>query len=139
MENFEKRNSDFFAAVCRIQAEGVAGKRGLSLPFAVKKALSQPAPSFYLTREHVWKQLHERKRRLPPREKPHRRRMWDEIEEALRQRIAGHPREGAWEALDYVLTCHRPSGFFLTEEYAIKLAYRMMRKRRRNGKNTINN
>lgn len=128
MENIGKRNEDFFAAVCRVQQEGGIGKRRLSLPFAVKKALQQPAPSFYLTREHVWKQLQERRRRLPPREKPHRRRMWDEIGEALRKRMDEHPREDAWVALEYVLECYRPSGFFITEEYAVKLAYRMARR-----------
>lgn len=128
MENIERRNEDFFAAVCRVQQEGTMGRR-LSMPFAVKRALREPAPSFYLTREHVWKRLKERRRRLPPHEKPHRRRMWEEIEAALRLRMEEHPREDAWEALDYVLECHHPSGFFITEEYAVKLVYRMARGR----------
>lgn len=129
MENFHKRNEDFFKVVCRISGEGAPGKRHVSMPFAIRKALEQPAPSFYLTREHVWKQLHERRRRLPPHEKPHRRRMWDEIEAALRQRQQQAPREHPWEALDHVLTHHHPSGFFITEEYARKLVYRMMKTR----------
>lgn len=129
MENFQKRNEDFFKVVCRISQEGAAGRRRASIPFAVRKALQEPAPSFYLTREHVWKQLHERQRRLPPHEKPHRRRMWDEIEGALRQRMRQAPREQPWEALDHVLAHHRPSGFFITEDYARKLVYRMMRNR----------
>ena len=126
MENFNKRNEDFFNVVCEIQREGIAG-RPVSTPFAVKKAINRQAPSFYLTREHVWKQLHERRRRLPPKEKPHRRRMWDEIGRALNARLREHPGEDPWVALDHVLANHRPSGFFITEEYARKLIYRMMR------------
>ena len=52
----------------------------------------------------------------------------DEIGEALRKRMDEHPREDAWVALEYVLECYRPSGFFITEEYAVKLAYRMARR-----------
>lgn len=126
MENFQKRNEDFFKVVCRIRREGAAGRRGASMPFAVRMALREPAPSFYLTREHVWKQLRQRRHRLPPREKPHRRRMWLEIENALQQRLRQAPKEHPWEALDHVLAHHRPSGFFITEEYARKLVYRMM-------------
>lgn len=128
MENFNKRNEDFLNVVRQIQREGIGG-RPVSVQFAVRKAINTPAPSFYLTREHVWKRLHERRRRLPPKEKPHRRRMWDEISEAMQTRMAHCPSEEAWVALDYVLACHRPSGFFITEEYARKLVYRMMRKR----------
>lgn len=128
MENFSKRNEDFFNVVCAIQREGAAG-RPVSLPFAVRRAINTPAPSFYLTREHVWKQLRERRRRLPPGEKPHRRRMWDEIGQALKARLMARPDEEPWVALDHVLANHRPSGFFITEEYARKLVYRMMRKK----------
>ena len=126
MENFNKRNEDFFNVVCKIQREGVAG-RPVSVHYAVRKAIGREAPAFYPTREHVWKRLHERRRRLPPKEKPHRRRMWEEIESALKTRIAQHTGEDAWVALDHVLAHHRPSGFFITEEYARKLVYRMMR------------
>ena len=53
MENFNKRNEDFFNVVCKIQREGVAG-RPVSVHYAVRKAIGREAPSFYLTREHVW-------------------------------------------------------------------------------------
>jgi hypothetical protein len=128
MENIRKRNEDFFSAVCRNLNEGALGRSTTSLHYAVKKTLTGGAPSFYLTREHVWKQLQERRRRLPPREKPHRRRMWDELGEALHRRRSSHPHEDAWISLDYVLSCYHPSGFFLTEPYAMRLVYRMMKK-----------
>ena len=97
---------------------------------AVKKALKEPAPKFYLTREHVWKKLLERRRhRVPPKEKPHRRQMWEEIEQALASRLKEKPNEDEWWALDYVLAHHHPSSFFLTEEYARRLVYRQMRHR----------
>ena len=126
MENFNKRNADFLNVVNKIQRDGVAG-RPATVNYAIRTAINTEAPSFYLTREHVWKRLHERRRRLPPREKPHRRRMWEEIETALRNRLAHHPSEEPWVALDHVLANHRPSGFFITEEYARKLVYRLMR------------
>lgn len=138
MENFEKRNEDFFKLVCRMQAEGCPGRSSTSLQWAVRRALQEPAPSFYLTREHVWKQLQRRKRRLPPREKPHRRQMWEEIERGLRERLREKPREDAWVALDHVLTETRPSGFFLTEEYALKLVYNMLQQRRERGREIVN-
>jgi len=131
MEMFEKRNNDFMAIVERLMKESAARKRPLPVPAAVRKALKEPAPRFYLTREHVWKKLLERRRkRLPPREKPHRRRMWDEIEQALEARRKKHPHEDEWWALDHVLECHRPSGFFLTEDYARRLVYRGIRNRK---------
>ncbi len=136
MENFEKRNEDFFKLVCRLQAQGCPGKRSTSLQWAVKRALQEPAPSFYLTREHVWKQLQRRKRRLPPREKPHRRQMWEEIERRLLERLREKPREDAWVALDHVLSETRASSFFLTEEYARRLVYGMLQQRRERGKGT---
>ena len=37
MENFNKRNEDFFNVVCKIQREGVAG-RPVSVHYAVRKA-----------------------------------------------------------------------------------------------------
>lgn len=125
MENYRERNADFMASVKHWQERGkeLTG-RPLSLKTAVRKALAGGAPRFYITREHVWKKMRERRRRLPPAEKPHRRAMWEEIERALDHRQREHPREGRWEALDYVLTRHAPSGFFITEDYAMRLAYR---------------
>lgn len=130
MEMFDKRNDDFMAIVNRLMKEGAATKTPLPMGMAVKKALKEPAPKFYLTREHVWKKLLERRRhRVPPKEKPHRRQMWEEIEQALASRLKEKPNEDEWWALDYVLAHHHPSSFFLTEEYARRLVYRQMRHR----------
>lgn len=137
MENFEQRNADFLKAVeqWRHCPSATGGARGTeqgrssvaSLPFAVKKALNGGAPRFYVTREHAWKMMRERRHRLPPAEKPHRRAMWNEIALALEERQRRVPRESRWEALDYVLHNHQPSSFFLTEEYALRLARRGMK------------
>lgn len=137
MENFEQRNADFLKAVEQWRrcpsatggAKSAERRRGsaASLPFAVKKALTGGAPRFYVTREHAWKMMRERRHRLPPNEKPHRRAMWNEIADALNERQRAVPRESRWEALDHVLVNHRPSGFFLTEEYALRLARRNLK------------
>ncbi len=128
MENYEERNADFLESVQRWQEKGreMTG-RPFSVGTAVKKALTGGAPRFYLTREHVWKKMRERRHRLPPREKSYRRAMWSEIEAALERRQREHPRESRWEALDYVLCHHHPSGFFISEPYALRLVYRGIR------------
>lgn len=130
MENYEERNADFLRSVRQWQEKGRAiTGRPFSVGTAVKKALTGGAPRFYLTREHVWKKMRERRRRLPPREKPHRRAMWSEIEAALERRQREAPRESRWEALDYVLNCHHPSGFFISEPYALRLVYEGLKKK----------
>lgn len=129
MEKYRERNADIMESVRRWQSRGnsITG-RCLSLEAAVKRALEEGAPRFYLKREHVWKRLHERRHhRVPPHEKPHRRRMWQELEQALEKRQRERPGEGAWEALDYVLEYVRPSGYFITENYALRLVRREMR------------
>ena len=56
MENYQKRNNDFMESVRQWQERGKAlTGRPLSMKTAVRKALNGGAPSFYLTREHVWK------------------------------------------------------------------------------------
>ena len=66
----------------------------------------------YLTREHAWKQLLERRhRRIPPHEKPHRSAMWAELEAALQRRLKQAQGEEPWVALDHVLANYRPSRF----------------------------
>lgn len=133
MEKINERNADILRSVERWQTRGnSATGRKLSLECAVRCALREGAPRFYLKREHVWKRLHERRRRLPPHEKPHRRKMWQELEQALEQRLQERPGEGAWEALDYVLECVKPSSYFITEHYALKLVQRQMRSKHNN-------
>ena len=94
MENYQERNADFLRSVRQWQERGRAlTGRPLSMRTAVRKALYGGAPRFYITREHVWKKMRERRRRLPPAEKPHRRAMWDEIERALESRQRHMPDE----------------------------------------------
>lgn len=134
-ENYEKRNEDFYKVVTEMQRKGSPGRRRASVGYAIRKALQSEAPSFYLSREHVWRQLHRRKRHMPPTEKPHRRAMWNEIERALDQRLSERKDEEPWVALDYVLAHHRPSRFFISEAYAIKLVMRLEREQKTtNGK-----
>ena len=135
MENYQERNADFLKSVQEWQERGKAlTGRPLSVRTAVRKALEGGAPRFSITREHVWKKMRERRRRLPPAEKPHRRAMWEEISQALEERQRQVPGESRWEALDYVLCRHSPSGFFITEPYALRLVYNEMRKRDTNNK-----
>lgn len=131
MEKYRERNADIVESVLRWQTAGDnATGRQLSLEKALKRALDEGAPRFYLTRDHVWKRLNERRRRrVPPHEKPHRRRMWAELEQALDERRKQCPWEGAWESLDYVLEHVRPSGYFITEKYALKLVQRELRRK----------
>jgi hypothetical protein len=129
LENFKKRNEDFYHAVRAIQCHGIAGRRSASLGFAIRCALHSEAASFYITREYAYKQLHARRHRVPPREKSHRAAMWEEMEREVQRRMALHPDEDEWVALDYVLTCYRPSRFFISEDYAKKLMGRITRQR----------
>ena len=131
-ENFERRNEDFYQAVEKFQRKGCPGRRRLSTGCAVRRAIHSQAPSFYLTREHAWKQrLERRHRRIPPHEKPHRSAMWAELEAALQRRLKQAQGEEPWVALDHVLANYRPSRFFISEDYALKLVGHIERHRRK--------
>lgn len=137
MENYQKRNNDFMESVRQWQERGkTLTGRPLSMKTAVRKALNGGAPSFYLTRDHVWKKMRERRKGLPPAEKPHRKAMWDEIERALAERQKDAPKETRWESLDYVLNCHSPSGYFITERYAMRLAYKEIKMKKASKRNS---
>lgn len=116
--NIEKRNRDFVNSVEAVLNSG--GK--VSVDYAVRQALKSAPGGFYLSRDYAYRALHARRaRRLPPRENNRRRQMWEELDKALEERRRIKPRESEWEALDWVLDHHRPTGYFLDEEYAKKL------------------
>lgn len=59
------------------------------------------------------------------------RRMWEELTAKVDLRMADHPDEDDFTALEHVLTNDSPSRYFLTPAYAEKLFYRRLAARRR--------
>jgi len=53
--------------------------------------------------------------------------MWQELEKVLTERMGNRPLSDEWVVLDEVLATHRPSGFFMSEAYAKKLVYKMLK------------
>ncbi len=130
MENCIRRSRDLYELAVRTFNEGNEGCRHMSWQSAVSRAVNSRAPEFYLDREYALRKLAQRRSRPNPAEKPHRRRMWEELQEAVDSRRQHHPAEPYWASVDYVLAHYRPSGFFLTERYAFRLVDGIRRKRR---------
>lgn len=122
MELRLQRNADFIDRVTRLINRG-PGAVPPSLEAVVRDAISSGAPRFYLTREYAWKQLRLRRNgSLRPRpERPYITAMWAELARALADRVASHPAEEEWVALDHVLACHATSRFFISEAEAMRL------------------
>ena len=59
------------------------------------------------------------------------RRMWEELSAKVDLRMAAHPDEDDFTALEHVLTNDSPSRYFLTPAYAEKLFYRRLAAKRR--------
>lgn len=57
--------------------------------------------------------------------------LWEELSAKVDQRMASHPDEDDFIAMEHVLSNERPSRYFLTPVYAEKLFYRRRRQARR--------
>ena len=125
MKTKEECENDFFAAVTRVLNS--AANSPISVSRAIRTAIESPAKKFYVTREYAFRELHRRKQRKGPvRKEGKRDRMWDDLAEALRQRRERCPREGDWEAIDWVLANCRPKRFYISEGYAKKVYYKVL-------------
>ena len=139
MKNRIQRDSDFIRRVDELTVCPGAGMLRRSLRAAVIQALHSEAPSFYITREYAYKRLGMKRRgKAGIAASDYRAAMWEELEEALHQRLSEAPGEDEWEALDHVLHRHRPSRFFMSEEQALRLVKRHRRPSRRS-RNSIKN
>lgn len=49
------------------------------------------------------------------------------LKKVLTERMGNRPLADEWVVLDEVLATHRPSGFFMSEAYAKKLVYKMLK------------
>lgn len=62
------------------------------------------------------------------------RAMWDELVAKTDRRLAEHPEEDDFAAIDHILGNDSPSRYFLTAVYAEKLYYRRFPRKKGNGK-----
>ena len=127
MYTSNQRSGDLIAALMRLW-RSLNGERPVSVDFVADEALRIPAGRFYVSRNYAYKMLLNRRHgRIPAREKPHRRAMWDEMEHALADRLSAAPGESEWEALDWVISNYRPSSFFIAPSYARRICLAWIR------------
>ena len=122
--NYEQRNSDFLRAVRRAARRSMEQGITLNSRTLVREALASPAPAWYLSTEYVWRRLKLLEAgKLPPGSNRLRHAMLLEIAGLLRKAVAQKPDADPYALLDDLLAGNgpRPSRFFISEEYALRL------------------
>lgn len=129
MNQFNQRNEDF----CNVVATMLRRPEVRTVKTAIRLALLERPRSLYVSPATILSRVGERRHRLPPREKPHRAKMWQEITDFYNARRNQCPGEPCEASAEWVADKCRPSAFFLTEEYATKLYIRVCYHHRRRG------
>jgi hypothetical protein len=119
-----ERNRDFMAR-CHEVARQWRGKTPLTRVQIVEKALSLPAPGYYVSFNHACRCIGRlRNGKLPDKTSPIKRQMWNEIDAKVRKHQQRHPNDPLTIALAFVLTTSA-SRFFIDPVYARRLFYHL--------------
>jgi len=105
--------------------------RCISVREAVDVALRRQPASYGLSTEYALRRYRAIKRGSFRAASPSTSALWEEIVGKVDRRMASHPEEDDFRALDHILSYDAPSRYFLTPLYAEKLFYRRRRKARR--------
>lgn len=121
--NYEKRNSDFLAAVRSTARRELQAGRPLESRRLVRQALASPAPAYYVSADYVMRRLNRMRSGRATCRNPQRLAMLDEIREKFDRLRAEHPDADRLTLLDDMLGHDGPgaSRFFIGEEYALRL------------------
>jgi hypothetical protein len=98
--------------------------RQISVKEAVSAALESQPTSYGLTTEYALRRYRALRRGSLRITNPHSRALWDEIRQRVENRLAHHPEEDDFSALDYVISNVTPSRYFLSPKYAEKQFYK---------------
>lgn len=107
------------------------GRRCISVKEAVDVALQQRPSSYGLSTEYALRRYRALKRGSFRSSSPSADALWKELVEKVDNRLASHPKEDDFSAMEHILSNDAPSRYFLTPLYAEKLFYRRRRLARR--------
>jgi hypothetical protein len=99
-------------------------RRCISVKEAAARAVNMQPDSYNLSTEYALRRYRALKRGSLRLANPLTAQLWHEIICRVDRRIAQHPEEDDFSALDYVLCNETPSRYFLSPAYAEKAFYR---------------
>lgn len=102
-------------------------KRCISVKEAVDLALQAQPQRYGFSTEYAHRRYRAMKRRPQQPANDLNASLWEELSEKVDNRLASHPDEDDFVAMEHVLSNERPSRYFLTPVYAEKLFYRRRR------------
>lgn len=103
----------------------------ISVKEAVTLALATRPLRYGLTTEYSLRRYRALRRGRLTLATPEARQLWEELAAKIDRRLADHPSEGEFEAIEHILSNDSPSRYFLTPAYAEKLFYRRLSRKRR--------
>lgn len=110
--------------IASLIANPPGGAKCLSVKEAVEMALATRPLRYGLSTEYAIRRYRQLKRQRISVSQSETGDMWRELVEKTDNRMAGHPEEDDFAAIDYILSYDSPSRYFLTPVYAEKLFYR---------------
>lgn len=117
--------------IASLIANPPGGAATISVKEAVTLALATRPLRYGLTTEYSLRRYRALRRGRLTLATPEARQLWDELSAKIDRRLADHPSEGEFEAIEHILSNDSPSRYFLTPAYAEKLFYRRLSRKRR--------
>lgn len=117
--------------IASLIANPPGGAATISVKEAVTLALATRPLRYGLTTEYSLRRYRALRRGRLTLATPEARLLWEELAAKIDRRLADHPSEGEFEAIEHILSNDSPSRYFLTPAYAEKLFYRRLSRKRR--------
>lgn len=126
------RDKEFLEAYRQTASEMMSGKEPFVRRKAIRQALKRGRPMYYLSYNRTYTvMLHYLATGDVPIKAIQQRAMWLEIAQKVCNEQAINPTLTLPQAIARTLATARASRFFISEEYAYKLLYRIIRERRK--------
>lgn len=126
------RDREFLEAYRQTASEMMSGKEPFVRRKAIRQALKRGRPMYYLSYNRTYTvMLHYLATGDVPIKALQQRAMWLEIAQKVCNEQAINPTLTLPQAIARTLATARASRFFISEEYAYKLLYRIIRERRK--------
>ncbi len=113
------------------------GAKCLSVKEAVGLALATRPLRYGLSTEYAIRRYRAAKRHPAGRPVSETDAMWEELVAKADRRMAEHPGEDDFTAIDHILDNDAPSRYFLTPVYAEKLFYRRFSRKRKTARSVL--
>lgn len=129
LNDVNRRDRDFLRAVRREAAGSRVQGRPMTVCQAVRRAVSSPAPSYYVTTDYAWRVL--RGGGAPRRRgRPARAAMWEDLRRRFEEELSLRPAADAYAVLDELLSRGGAPRFFISESRGVSLYFKLLTKRR---------